>query len=82
MLDQTQTLAAVRQAVTDMTGTDVSDSDPLISSGLIDSLSVVKLIARLEERLGIRVIVSEVQPDDFETVEMIVETLERASQPK
>jgi acyl carrier protein len=53
------------------------DDQCIISSGMVDSLSVLKLIASLEKRLRIRIPTSEVQPEDFDSVDIILETLER-----
>jgi acyl carrier protein len=44
---------------------------------MIDSLSVLKLIASLERKLQIRIPTSEVQPEDFDSVDIILETLQR-----
>jgi acyl carrier protein len=71
--------AAARAAITEMTGGPVADDEPLISSGRIDSLSVVKLIMLLEEKLHISLPPVNLQPDDFENVDWIVETVERTA---
>ena len=57
----------------------VGDSDGLVSTGLIDSLSIVRLIATLEERLDVRIPTDRVQPDDFDSIDMILETLDRVA---
>jgi acyl carrier protein len=64
-----------------MTNGRVEDSDPLISSGLIDSLSILKLISRIEQRLGIKIPTGNLQPDDFESVDWIVDTVLRVAPP-
>lgn len=71
--------AAAREVAGGMVGRTLSDDEPLISSGLIDSLSVLTLISRLEKRLDIRVATDGLQPDDFENVDLIAETVLRAS---
>jgi acyl carrier protein len=75
MPDENLLRAAVREVVNEMAGVPVKDSDPLISSGLIDSLSILKLISRLESKLGIRIPTDHLQPDDFESVDGIVDTV-------
>jgi acyl carrier protein len=55
----------------------VRDDDCVISTGIIDSLSVLKLIVILEEKLEILIPKDRVQPEDFDSVEIILETLER-----
>jgi acyl carrier protein len=79
MLDRNAIRAAAHDVVREMTGTNVSDEEPLISSGLIDSLSILKLIAGLEKRLKVSIPPAQLQPDDFETIEWIVDTVERAA---
>jgi acyl carrier protein len=44
---------------------------------VIDSLSILKLIVILEKKLQIRIPKERVQPEDFDSVEAILETLER-----
>jgi acyl carrier protein len=71
--------AAARAAIVEMTGGTVADDEPLISSGRIDSLSVVTLIVLLEEKLHVSLPPGNLQPDDFESIDWIVETVERAA---
>ncbi len=81
MLDPDQVRAAARATVTDMTGKKVKDSDFLISSGLIDSLSLLKLIGSLEKKLSVTIPPDDLQPDDFETIEIITESVLRVARP-
>ncbi len=53
------------------------DNTALVSGGLIDSMSIVDLILDLEAALGVRIPASEVQPDDFDSVQTIARTVER-----
>ena len=75
----------VRQAVVEVVSALVrqrlKDDEPLISSGMIDSLAILRLIAQLEQRLKIRIPVEAVQPDDFDSIQLILETVERVGQP-
>ena len=43
----------------------------------IDSLSVLKLISRLEGLLNMSIPAAELQPDDFESIDIMVDTVER-----
>lgn len=65
--------AAVRQLI----GRPPRKTDRLISSGMIDSLSVLKLIALLEDRLSISIPPDNLQPEDFDTLDLIAETVRR-----
>jgi acyl carrier protein len=60
----------------------VDDDESLIVSGRIDSLSILKLIAKLEQKLGIAMPASQLQPEDFDNIDLIVETVERVGRPK
>ncbi len=48
--------------------TRIDPNDSLISSGVLDSLALLRLIAFLEEQIGITVEDSEVIPENFETI--------------
>ena len=67
----------VREAVTDVLKRPVRDTEPLVTSGLIDSLRVLKLISALEQRLAVRIPTEQLQPEDFDSVDGILETLAR-----
>ena len=77
MVDMNSRRFAVRETVAEMVGHRVEDSELIVSSGLMDSLSVLSLIARLEERLKVAIPSGNLQPEDFDSVDLIVETLER-----
>jgi acyl carrier protein len=77
MIDVNTARPVVRDVVAEMLGHSVSDSEAIVSTGLIDSLSVVRLITRLEDKLKIKLPAGHLQPEDFDTVNLIMETLER-----
>lgn len=76
-LDPERVRLAAREAILELTKRSVGDEECIVSSGLIDSLSVLKLITALERKLQIRIPTERVQPEDFDNVEAIKETLER-----
>jgi len=78
-LEADRVRAATRKAVEKLVGYAVADDDALVSSGLIDSLSVVQLIAALESDLGVRLPAATLQPDDFDTIDYTVETVMRVA---
>jgi acyl carrier protein len=53
------------------------DDTALVSGGLIDSMSLVDLILDLEAALGVKIPVMEVQPDDFDSIRTISQTVDR-----
>jgi acyl carrier protein len=75
--DSNAVRAAVREVLAEMVGHRVNDSESIVSSGLIDSLAVVKLISHLEEKLNAIIPPGNLQPDDFDNVDTIMQTLER-----
>jgi acyl carrier protein len=68
---------AAREAVVAVAGRAVRDDQCIVSTGIVDSLSLLNLIALLEKKLQIRIPTERVQPEDFDSVETILETLER-----
>jgi acyl carrier protein len=69
----------VREAVVALAKRTVRDDQCVISTGIVDSLSVLNLIALLEKKLQVRIPTEKVQPEDFDSVEIILETLERVA---
>jgi acyl carrier protein len=70
---------AAREAVCELVGERIEDDRALISSGLIDSLSVLTLISKIEKKLSLRLPTASLQPDDFDNIELITETVIRAT---
>jgi acyl carrier protein len=70
---------AAREAVAVVAKRSIRDEECVVSTGIIDSLSVLKLIVALEEKLQILIPRDRIQPEDFDSVEMILETLERVA---
>jgi acyl carrier protein len=69
-------LASIREFITgllEMKGvpSDVSDTEPLLPTGLIDSLDVVQTVLFLEQNYGVDFSVRPFNPDDFESIESI-----------
>jgi len=55
----------------------LSDDSPLISGGIIDSMAIVDILLDLQTAFTISIPASEVQPDDFDSIRKIGETLAR-----
>lgn len=55
----------------------LSDTTPLITGGILDSIDTVKLVGFLEDRYGIHIEAHEVSVDYLDTVELIVEYVQR-----
>lgn len=74
--------SAAREAAAKLVGRPIKDGQRLVTSGLIDSLSVLKLIGMLEKKLGVTIPPETLQPEDFDDVDLIVETVERVAKPR
>lgn len=72
---------AAREAASELTRRPIRDGQRLVSSGLIDSLSVLKLISLLEKKLHVTIPPETLQPEDFDDLDLIVETVERIAKP-
>jgi acyl carrier protein len=60
----------------------LNDQDPLIESGIIDSLGIMTLLAFLEEKFSIQVPGDELVPDNFASISAITELVERRTHPQ
>jgi acyl carrier protein len=49
----------------------IKNDTALIESGILDSLSILKLVLFIEDRFGVKVSPEDVVPENFETVEAI-----------
>jgi acyl carrier protein len=56
---------------------DLSLDEPLISSGLVASLDVVRIISRLEETYDIAIADDDLRPENFETCNQMSVMLRR-----
>jgi acyl carrier protein len=54
-----------------------SEDTNLIRQGIVDSLAIFMIVARLEERLGREIKESAIHPDAFRTIATIVALLEK-----
>jgi acyl carrier protein len=52
---------------------------PLISGGILDSISTVKLVTFLEETYGIQFQAHEISSDNLETLDLIASTVQAKS---
>jgi acyl carrier protein len=51
----------------------IADGESLLEAGILDSLGVLELVGFLEERYGIRVGDDEMMPENFGSIDAIVE---------
>lgn len=55
----------------------IDEHTPLVSSGLVDSLTLVRVLQKLEDLTHTRIPPGSVQPQDLETVAMMFVTAQR-----
>jgi acyl carrier protein len=57
----------------------IADDEPLIESGIIDSLGMLKIMAFLDEQFGVDLSSGEINPEHFKDVRTICELVGRQS---
>jgi acyl carrier protein len=55
----------------------VGSDDSLIQSRLLDSIALVDLLVAIEEKFGINIPTAEINPDNFDTVQRIMDYLSK-----
>jgi acyl carrier protein len=63
-------------------GVRIEEDTPLVSSGLIDSLALVDILAELEDVLSMRIPAGKVQAKDMDTVRLMLATAQRVGKPR
>jgi acyl carrier protein len=63
-------------------GVEITADTPLVSSGLIDSLSLVQILVQLEDVTHMRIPAGKVQPKDMDTVSLMLATAQRVGKPR
>lgn len=53
----------------------LGEEDPIFSSGLLDSLSSIKLLMEIEAKFGLQVSPLDVALDDFDSIKSIANTI-------
>jgi acyl carrier protein len=60
---------------------EITEDTPLVSSGLIDSFSLIEIFLELQKIAGRKVPASKVQAKDMDTVRLMFATAERFGKP-
>lgn len=55
----------------------VEPNTPLITSGILDSMAVIDLVMKLEDRFGVVLKAEDYLSDKFDTVTLMTQTVER-----
>ena len=57
----------------------IKDSDPLLESGVLDSLGVLDLVSFVEQEFSVHVADEELVPENFQTIDRIAVFIQRKS---
>jgi len=79
MVEQIETLIVdfIRNELVDTDGHETVDPDEnLFTSGLLDSVGIVRLIAHMQTHLGVNVPPTDLIPDNFRTVRIMAAYLQ------
>ena len=57
----------------------IQDSDPLLESGVLDSLGVLDLVSFVEQEYSVHVADDELTPENFQTIDRIAAFIESKS---
>jgi acyl carrier protein len=60
----------------------IEENTPLVSSGLIDSMTLVDLLIKLEDLTHMRIPAGKVQPKDMDTIALMFATAQRVGKPR
>jgi acyl carrier protein len=82
MTPEAQQMVAYIIALIRRPGVTIDENTPLVSSGLIDSMSLVDLLLKLEDLTRKRIPAGKVQPKDMDTVAKMFATAERVGKPR
>jgi acyl carrier protein len=63
-------------------GVTLDENTPLVSSGLIDSMSLIDLLLKLEDLTHMRIPAGKVQPKDLDTIAKMFATAQRVGKPR
>ena len=70
-------IAFIKNEIVNDPDIEIKPDTELISSGLIDSFSLVTLYVYIEKEFGVKIPASRIIPDTFDTVEKITSLIEQ-----
>lgn len=74
-MDEMQKLLAALEEVRD--DVDFAHEEHLVEDGVIDSLDLTRIIAALDEAFDIHIPAGEIEPENFDTIDAILEMVHR-----
>ena len=83
MTEQAQQIADyILKEIIRKPGVTLAEDTPLVSSGLIDSLALVDVLAQLEDVTHMRIPAGKVQAKDMDTIQKMFATAQRVGKPR
>ena len=83
MTPEAEQLAAyIVKDVIGRAGVTLTEDTALVSSGMIDSMALVGILAVLEDVTKRRIPAGKVQPKDLDTIRLMLATAERVGKPR
>jgi len=82
MTPQSQQMIEYIVQLTRKPGLSIDENTPLVSSGLIDSMTLVDLLLKLEDLTNRRIPAGKVQPKDMDTVSKMFATADLVGKPR
>jgi acyl carrier protein len=59
----------------------ITDADPLLESGIVDSMGVLELVTFVEQEFGVKVSDEELVPENFQSIRLLAEFVVAKSPP-
>jgi acyl carrier protein len=80
MTDIVSIAAAIKRFVCtelapDVPEAELPDEESLLDSGILDSFGIMSLLAYIEQEYGVEIPAEDIEPENFETVSAIAETV-------
>jgi len=82
MTPQSQQMIEYIVQLTRKPGLGIDENTPLVSSGLIDSMTLVDLLLKLEDLTNRSIPAGKVHPKDMDTVAKMFATADRVGKPR
>ena len=83
MTEQAQQIADyILKEIIRKPGVTLAEDTALVSSGLIDSLALVDILAKLEDVTHLRIPAGKVQAKDMDTIQKMFATAQRVGKPR
>lgn len=77
-----QMIDYIRSNIIRRNNVELTEDTPLVSSGLVDSLALVDILAKLEEVTNMRIPPGKLQAKNMDSVRLMFSTAQRVGRPR